>query len=75
MAQDRMSSWDEDAEVRSFDDWGSEDSYDVDMEDENPNLWESDVESLAALAASREGDSNVRGRHAYLVDSAVSRWP
>ncbi|HEY0711631.1 MAG TPA: hypothetical protein VGF45_03095 [Polyangia bacterium] len=73
MAQDRMSSWDEDGEVRSFDDWGSEDSYDVDMEDENPNLWEADVESLAALAGAR--DREAPARHAKLVDAAVSRWP
>jgi hypothetical protein len=54
MAQDRLSTWDEDGEVRGFDNvdnldnFGSEDRYDVDIDDDNPNLWEADLDGIAA---------------------------
>ena len=57
MAEDRMSVEDNDVLARSFDSsssdawssdtWGSVDAYDVDTEDENPNLWDSEVEHLS----------------------------
>jgi hypothetical protein len=79
MVQDRMSSWNEEGELRGFDDWGYEDryedTYDVDVEDENPNLWEADVENLARLAGARNEETIAGGRHTNLVASAVSRWP
>jgi hypothetical protein len=80
MLQDRMASFDDDGEVRGFDeDFGTGEGYDFDAEDENPNLWEADVASLAALAGARDGQrrmgSSRPGHSSNLVDAAVSRWP
>lgn len=50
MSQDQLFGYDE-SDAHTFDDWGTEDVADIDLDDENPNLWESDVAGPSQVAA------------------------